>query len=321
MRVDPRIRRWLTGSGSDPSVQARFWLEIDGRSRTDPRVRRALKSIGRTGWAASLLESQFSDGHWVTPGASERELYRPKYIVTNWRAIVLAELGMTRADPRIRRTAELIMDRWSGPKGDLSGKTGEICVTGNAVRTLVRFGYLDHPVVQRSIAWIVRTQKADGGWHCFPSRTGTLDGWEGLAAFAEIPEDRRDAVVQRSIERGAEFFLRRHLMDEGRFRYPPWFRIHYPNHYYYDVLVGLRTLARLGFGSDPRMAPALRWLRNKRRRDGIWALDASHPDLDPEHGGYQIQSLVFPMRLEPLNVPSRWATLEALSILARVESA
>lgn len=320
MSVPPRIRRWLTGPESDPSVRARFWLEIDGRSRQDPLVRKALAAIGRAGWAASILAYQWPDGHWVTPGTSARELYRPKYIVTNWLAIVLADLGMTRADPRIRRTAEMILDRWSARGGDLTGRGGEICVTGNAVRTLVRFGYLDHPVVQRSIAWIVRTQKADGGWHCFPSRTGTLDGWEGLAALAEIPVDARDESVRRSIERGAEFYLHRRLLQEGRNRYPPWFRIHYPNHYYYDGLVGLRILTRLGYGADPRLAPALRWLRTKRRHDGTWALDAAHPDLDPEHGGYPFRGLVFPIELEPLGRPSRWATVEALSVLARTDA-
>jgi len=254
----------------------------------------------------------------VTPGTSGGDLYRPKYIATNWLAIVLADLGMTRSDPRIRRTAEMILDRWSKRGGDLSGRSGEICVTGNAVRTLIRFGYLDHPVVERSISWIVRTQKPDGGWHCFPSRTGTLDGWEGLAALAEIPESARGESVRRSIERGAEFYLRHHLMDEGRVRYPPWFRIHYPNHYYYDILVGLRILVRLGYGKDPRIAAAIRWLRNKRGRDGTWALDATHPDIDAARGGYVVRNLVYPMLLEPLSVPSRWATIEALSILARV---
>jgi hypothetical protein len=317
MQVNPRIRRWLSGPESDPSIRARFWVEVDGRSPKDPRVQRALKDIGRTGWAADLLDYQMPDGHWVTPGTSAGELYRPKYLVTNWLSIVLSDLGMTRTDPRIRRTAEMILDRWSQRGGDLTGKTGEICVTGNAVRTMIRFGYLDHTAIQRSIGWIVRTQKADGGWHCFPSRTGTLDGWEGLAALAEIPEEARDESVRRSIERGAEFYLRHHLMVEGRVRYPPWFRIHYPNHYYYDVLVGLRILTRLGYGRDRRMAPAFRWLRNKRGRDGTWALDAAHPDLDAAHGGYALRHLVFPMLLEPLHVPSRWATVEALSILAR----
>jgi hypothetical protein len=307
----------LTGPRSDPSVRFRFWTEVEGRRPGDARVRAARRTIGRTGWAANLLSFQFPDGHWTTRGNSARELYRPKYIVTNWNAIVLADLGMTRADPRIRRTAELILRRWSTRGGDLSGQSGEICVTGNAVRTLLRFGYLDHPAVERSVAWIVRTQKSDGGWHCFPSRKGTLDGWEGLAALAEIPEDSRDAPVRRAIERGAEFYLDRHLMDEGPDEYPPWFRIHYPNHYYYDLLVGLRVLARLGYGSDPRLRPALRWLQGKRRADGTWALDADHPDLDPRHGGYDFPGPVFPLRLEAPGEPSRWATVEALSVLAR----
>jgi|HubBroStandDraft_1064217.scaffolds.fasta_scaffold03396_5 hypothetical protein len=320
MRVSPRIRRWLTGPDSDPSVRVRFWVEVDGRSREDPRVREAQRAIGRTGWAASILDFQWPDGHWVTPGTSGRELYRPKYVATNWLAIVLADLGMTRSDPRIRRTAEMILDRWSPRGGDLSGKTGEICVTGNAVRTLIRFGYLEHPVVQRSIAWILRAQKTDGGWHCFPSRTSTLDGWEGLAALAEIPEEARGESIQKSIERGAEFYLRHHLMEEGRTRYPPWFRIHYPNHYYYDILVGLRILARLGYGDDRRIAPAIRWLRTKRRADGTWALDGAHPDLDPALAGYSLRGLGFPMLLEPVTLPSRWATVEALSVLARIEA-
>ncbi|MCI4368620.1 MAG: hypothetical protein L3K09_03550 [Thermoplasmata archaeon] len=320
MRVSPRIRRWLTGAASDPSVRARFWMEVDGRPRDDERVRAAFKEAGRAGWAASLLDYQMPDGHWVTPGNSAGELYRPKYIVTNWLAIVLADLGMTRSDPRIRRTAELILKRWSARGGDLTGRGGEICVTGNAVRTLIRFGYFEHPAVQRSVGWIVRTQKADGGWHCFRSRKGTLDGWEGLAALAEIPEAARDPATRRSIERGAEFYLRHHLMEEGKLRYPPWFRIHYPNHYYYDVLVGLRILTRLGYGADPRLAPALRWLDSKRAGDGTWSLEAAHPDLDESRGGYTFRNLVFPMLLEPLQLPSRWATVEALSVLARVQA-
>ena len=295
-------------------------VEVEGRSPRDGRVRAAAKAIGREGWAASILRTQWPDGHWLTPGTSGEDLYRPKYIATNWFAIILADLGMTRADPRIRRTAEMILDRWSAREDELTGRDAEICITGNAVRTLIRFGYLEHPAVQASIAWIVRTQKRDGGWHCFRSRTGTLDSWEGLAALAEIPEDRRDEAVRRSIERGAEFFLERRLMKEGSVRYPPWFRIHYPNHYFYDVLVGLRILTRLGYGADRRLVPALRWLRGKRAADGTWALEASHPDLDSALAGYQYRDVMFPVRLEPLRGPSQWATVEALSVLTRTES-
>lgn len=317
MDVAPRIERWLTGPESDPSVRWRYWTEIAGRPATDARVRSARRAIGRRGWAESLLGYQFPDGHWATPGSSAEELYVPKYAATNWHAIVLADLGADRTDARVRRTAELLIRRWGGRGSWLAGPNAEICITGNAVRSLIRFGYLDHPAVQRAIDWTVRSQKADGGWHCFRSRTGTLDSWEGLAALAEVPIASRSEEVQSAVDRGAEFFLDRHLMDEGRTEYPPWLRIHYPNHYFYDVLVGLRILTRLGRGADPRLRPALRWLRDKRREDGTWALDAEHPDLDALRGGYRMLRPVLPFRLEAPGEPSRWATVEALSVLAR----
>ena len=279
-------------------------------------VQRARKQVGRTGWAAALLARQLSHGQWATRGTSARELYRPKFIATNWIAIVLADLGMTRADPRIRKTAELILE-WR--RKVLAADDSEHCVGGNAARTLIRFGYLDHPVVRKSIDWLVRTQKSDGGWHCFPFRTGTLDCWEGLEALAVIPEGDRDGPTRRAIERGAEFYLQRSLMREGRSRYAPWFRIHYPNHYHYDLLVGLRVLTRLGYGQDPRLAPALRWLRSKRRPDGTWSLDATQPDIEGEWARYPLREPEFPMMLELLHEPSRWATVEALAVLARAE--
>ncbi|MFY9717025.1 MAG: prenyltransferase/squalene oxidase repeat-containing protein [Thermoplasmata archaeon] len=290
-------------------------------------MRSAVREIGHVGWAASLLKQQWPDGHWSTPGTTAAEMYRPKFEATFWPAIVLADLGMTRADPRIRRTAELLLDRCrpngNGPGQPLDyrpSRGGEICVTGMLVRALIRFGYLDHADVQRSIAWIVRTQKPDGGWHCIPSRTGTLDDWKGLAALAEIPPEQRDGSVRRTIERGAEFYLGRHLMDEGGRRYPPWFRIHYPDFYYYDLLVGLRILTRLGYGSDRRLGPAVRWLRRKRRPDGTWALDAVHPDFDPALTEYRYDEILHPLILETVGQPSRWATVEALNVLARLDA-
>ncbi|MGI0139658.1 MAG: hypothetical protein ACREBT_00675 [Thermoplasmata archaeon] len=319
MPIPPSVHRWMTAHDSDPSIRARYLTQVGGLPESNPAVRRARRRIGREGWAAQLLSQQFADGHWASgPQLRERSggpsLYRPKYTSTIWVAIVLAELGMDRSDRRVRATAELLLRTWGGPKGPLGGTESETCQTGNMVRTLIAFGYLDHPEVARSIRWLLRAQKPDGGWHCWASRTGTLDGWEALAGLGAIPPAHRSTAVDEAIERGAEFFLERRLSREGAERYAPWFRIHFPNHYYYDVLVGLRLMVDLGYARDRRVRPALDWLESRRLPNGRWPLDVAHPDLEPTIA-YQMGQVHYPMVLEPPGRPSRIATLEALRVL------
>ena len=105
------------------------------------------------------------------------------------------------------------------------------------------------------------------------------------------------------------------LFREGQNPYAPWFRLHYPVHYYYDILVGLDVLTSLGYGDDPRMRPALDRLEKMRNRDGTWNLDAHHPDS--EDPNYQFRGPFYPLGLEVSGRPSRWITTSALTVLMR----
>ncbi len=190
MAVSSRLEKFLTGPDSDPSVRARY---LDrGRGAVPPGPQGPEGPEIHRPYGVGGRPPPGSVSRWALgdPGRLGRGALSTEVFVTNWRATVLADLGMTRTDPRIRRTAELILKKW-GEK-ELVRRGAEHCITGNAARTLIRFGYFDHPVVQKCLAWLVRTQKSDGGWHCFRSRTGTLDCWEGLAAMAEVPEEARD---------------------------------------------------------------------------------------------------------------------------------
>ena len=164
---------------------------------------------------------------------------------------------------------------------------------------------------------LVEDQKEDGGWHCFESSKGTLDCWEALAVFAALPKSKQTRKIKNSIERGAEFYLHRRLFDGGQ-KYLPWFRFHYPNHYYYDVLVGLDVITRLGYGGDRRLRAALEILKQKRLEDGTWILDRVHPDLGVG-AQYSLRKKVRPFALEEAGKPSKWITLTALRVLKRVE--
>ena len=307
------LRKWLLAKDSDPSVRLRVLRDLLDRPGGDPAVARAQREIGRKGWAAQILRGQHASGQWVNPGSSAIDLYRPKYVATNWRLLVLSDLGLTKKTPRVAKAARLFLDRFSR-SGDLGGPASEVCIAGNSVRMMARFGYLKDPRVKATIEWLIRHQKMDGGWHCFRSSSGTLDCWEALAAFAAIPSEARTPAILQSIERGAEFYLKRRLFREGS-NYPPWFRLHYPVHYYYDILVGLDTLTSLGYGEDPRMGPALDRLQAMRNRDGSWKMDALHPDT--EDPAYQFRGPFYPLGLEVPGRPSRWITTTALQVLKR----
>jgi hypothetical protein len=314
MAVPPKLRRWLL-DGADASVRFRVLTDVLGRDSDDPAVREARREIGRKGWAAQILREQHPSGQWATHGTTRRDLYRPKYIAQNWRLIVLGDLGVPGTHPRIRKALRLFLQRFDRAPSDLGGPGSEVCFTGNAVRFLYQFGRGDAPAVAKSVDWLVRAQKRDGGWHCFRSRTGTLDCWEALAAFAEIPEAERSAPVRRAIARGAEFYLDRGLLREGAASYAPWLRFHYPRHYYYDLLVGLDVLTSLGYGRDRRMREPLDRLERRRNADGSWNLDALHPDTDDPD--YQPRGPMYAFALEMPMRPSRWITTTALTVLRR----
>jgi hypothetical protein len=222
----------------------------------------------------------------------------------------------------VDRAARLFLDRFAGALGGAEnpikeGPRGKLCVTGNVVRMMHRFGFRDDPRIHRSIQWLMDTQLGDGGWNCNPSaRSGNLDDWEALGAFSTLSKEERSPEINRAIARGIEFYLQRKLMVEGD-RYEPWFRLHYPVHYYYDLLLGLDVITRLGCTDDPRLAPALDWLESRRGADGRWPLDRWHPDEQSETVDSDDAVEDHTLALEPAGAPSRWITITALCVLHR----
>jgi len=322
MNLNPEVLDWLL-EPNQPAVRHRTFLDLLKFSSDSGEVQRARARIPRIGWAHDILETQKPEGHWE----SRKDLYLPKYTSTIWRLMVLADLGLTRTDQRIRKPCEMFLNDYHRPDGGFDHPSStwsrsELCLTGNLARTLLLCGYGDDPRVRSAFDWLVRNQMEDGGWHCMYERAfgrGTLDCWEGLSAFAVLPRQRWTRRMKRCIEDGAEFYLRHELFKQGR-PYLPWLRFHYPVHYYYDVLVGLDVLTSLGYTDDKRLKPALDLLIRKRLSDGSWALDAIHPDVGIG-SKYRFRKRPRRFALEREGKRSKWVTLMALRILKRVRYA
>ena len=309
MQEDPQTISWLLGD-EQPAVRYFTLVDLLDRSEKEPEVQKAYKEIPKRGWAAAILAKQKSEGYWESRG----DLYRPKYTATNWMALILSDLGLNKENLKVKKTAKLFFNYWLDPQKENVFKD-EVCIVGNTARMLTRFGYEDDPRVKKLFQRLVEDQKEDGGWHCWESSTGTLDGWEALAAFASLPKPKRNKSINRSIERGAEFYLSKKLLEEGEKKYLPWYRLHYPVHYYYDFLVGLEVITSLGYGSDPRLALALE-LHKRKRSDGKWSLEKIHPDpRNFSWGKGNLKSKVKPFSLEKETKPSKWITLRALRVL------
>lgn len=302
---------WLADP-AQPAARYRYLVDIEGISPDSAEARAARRQIPRRGWAAEILREQDPRGFWVR----RKGLYRPKYVSTNWRLLVLAELGLTARHPGVRRAVDLMLEDYGSSDGPLHGRKYKphFCFVGNIARMMILFGLGADRRVKASLDWLAEQQLEDGGWDCFGRPTGTLDCWEALAAYAALGPRRWTRKWKGAVERGAEFYLERGLLREGQYRYAPWERLHYPVHYYYDVLVGLETLVRLGYWDDPRLGPALELLKRKMRPDGTWRLDAVHPDLG-RGANYDAEPSVRRFALERDGAPSKWITLRALGVL------
>ena len=317
---DSKVMRWLL-EGDQPVARYYTLVDLLGRKDDDPEVRSARVRRASVGWAHDQLRTQGAKGFWEAREPKTVKdwidfLYYPKYRSTNWRALVLADFGLDKSVPGIRKIADLLYDYKLRLGSPFNFYYEEAFVVGNTARMLTRFGYGDDVRVRKLFDWMVEDQRKDGGWNCSQGTPGTLDVWEPLAALAVLPKSRRSANVEDAISKGAEFYLRRKLFQEGG-RYAPWFRLHYPNHYYYDILVGLDVLTQLGFAADRRLDAALRILEAKRHSDGTWWIDRPHPDVSGPKAA-QYQKGVTPLVIEEAGRPSKWLTLKALRVLKRV---
>jgi len=324
---NPDTLCWLLEE-NNPSVRYFTLRDILDRPADDPELLQAKRDIMQRGIVPRILEKQNEPAYRET----YRQFYTAKYQGLVWQLIVLAELG-AEANAQIREQCEYLLShsqetRDGGFAMNTAVKTGggratEVipCLTGNMVWSLIHFGYLDDPRLQRGIGWLAEYSRFNDGVEndpqippysryetCWGKHTCHMGVVKTLKALGAVPEARRSQAVTDTINRAAEFMLMHHIYqrshEPGRVSKPGWLKFGFPLMYQTDVLEILDILSGLGV-EDERMDEALDLVLSKRDSLGRWNAENT----------YGSDRLLVPIGQK--GKPGKWLTLRAMRVFKR----
>lgn len=306
------VLEWLLDA--DPSLR---WQALRDLADAPAEVVAAERArVAAEGWGARLLDLQGEDGQWAGgayfPGGSDAappDDGSQPWTATAYSLLLLRDLGVDPRCDRVRRAVAAVRDHCRWEEGGQAFFTGEVepCINGMTV-ALGAYFEQDVDVV---VARLLGEQLDDGGWNCWAqygsvrsSFATTINVLEGLLAHERATGGSAESIAAR--RRGEEYLLERRLFrrkSTGDVVDPAWLRFSFPTRWHYDVLRALDHFRATGDPPDPRIAEAIGLVRAKRRPDGRWPLENTHPGevhFTLEDGDGR---------------PSRWNTLRALRVL------
>jgi hypothetical protein len=332
---DDQVVQWLLEG--DPAIRWQVLRDLVDASESEVETERA--RVEHEGWGARLLALRAPDGLWTDgacfpdtaafAAATARALAAGEppppfpspdaeppdgsggqpWTATYQVLLDLCHLGIPSDSAVMQETARLVDRNCRWEYDGLPFFAGEVdcCINAGTIQIGTYLGVDVDPVVQRLVA----DQMPDGGWNCWAetrpapsSFASTLDVVDALLTWERHAGGSEE--VRRARRGGEEYLLRRHLfrsLRTGEEVNPQWSLFSYPPRWHYDLLKATEYFARRGGTADPRLAEAIELVRAKRRPDGRWLLEHTHPGA--VHFRFE----------EPDGTPSRWNTLRALRVL------
>lgn len=301
---DTQLINWLLEG--DVSIQYQVHRDLMGEDRSDLQAR-----IATEGWGALFLSRRYLDGHWG------QRFYQPKWISTHYTLLDLRHMNLSPDNKIVHDSIDQVLEAGKAedggiPLGPSTLSHSDVCV--NAMFLNYAAYFQTEEVKLRSIVdSILREIMPDGGFNCRTTRSGarhsslhtTLSVLEGLFEFQKAGYLYRDKEVLDALESGMEFVLMHRLFRSdrtGKIIDKKMLMLSYPSRWKYDILRALDHFQFTGSDYDSRMDDAIQVLKDKRRADNTWPLQAKHPGqthIDMEKSGQA----------------SRWNTLRALRVL------
>jgi hypothetical protein len=308
-RAPDPVTEWLLDS--DPAIR---WQALrDLTDATADEVAAERRRVEHEGWGATLLGARDPDGQWLGgacfPGRGEP----PADGSQPWTSTlpVLLELRAFGLDPASEAAREMTAAVAANCRWEYDGSRffdGEVeeCINGHTVMLGAYFGADVDGTVRR----LLEGRLGDGGWNCEAERGATVSSFNSticvLEGLLEYEHAGHGSDETRAARRGGEgYLLERSLFrrrSTGEVPDHDWLRFSFPTRWHYDVLRGLEYFRSADL-RDPRLEEAIELVRSKRRDDGTWLLENTHPGA--AHIAYE----------DGDGHPSRWNTLRARRVL------
>jgi hypothetical protein len=330
MKIESSIVQWLL---EPEDIGVRYLTMRDLISTNAKELVTVKKQAHLKGPIAAVLDKMNKEGYWVQPGAG----YYPKYTGTVWSVILLAQLGASiEADKRIATACSYILEHNLTKDGHftvngLPSGTAD-CLQGNLSASLLDLGCKD-PRLDKSFEWMARSVTGEGiapmtdknaplryyAGKCGPnfacgSNNKLPCAWGAvkvMLAFSKLPGQKKTKLIEDAIATGVKFFF---STDPAKADYPSgysakpsgnWWKFGFPVFYVSDILEIVDALVGLGYGKDPRLANALKLIRDKQDKQGRWLLEYDYTGKTLVDFGAKKQS-------------NKWVTLRALRVLNMV---
>ncbi len=328
-----KVLNWLLEE-DDPAVRYVALRDLMGCPPEDGELAAARAAAHRRGTIPAILDHMESEGYWVEAGPG----YYPKYKSTVWSTLLLAQVGASaREDRRVAKACAYLLEHALTPGGQftVSGAPSGTadCLQGNLCAALLDLGW-DDPRLGKAFEWMARSVTGEGiapaselkapvryyAGKCGPvfacgSNNKLPCAWGGvkvMVAFGKWPRERRTPEIERAIQKGVDFLL---SVDPAQAAYPSgygdkpsgnWWKFGFPVFYVTDLLQTVEALTALGYGRDPRLAHALKLIREKQDHQGRWLLEYDYKGKTWVEFGANKQ-------------PNKWVTLRALRVLNATE--
>jgi hypothetical protein len=291
MAPEARLLDWLLVS--DPTLRWQVERDLAG---SPPEVWEATRArIATEGFGAQLLAVQDADGQWAGgayfPGDHDFQNPDPAdgggqpWTATTWTLNTLRDWGLDAA--ALAGTAEKLdaNSRWE--YDDLPYWGGEVDCCINAF-TLANGAWLGADVSSLP-QWFIDHRLADGGWNCEwvegstrSSFHSTLNSLKGILYYERVTGGSDELRAAR--HGGEEYLLERGLLrrlSTGE-QVGSWAtHFAYPFRHVHSALNAVdyfRAAALLDDAPpDPRLADAVKVIRDARQPDGTWLQEHRHP--------------------------------------------